>query len=131
MPYSLPRASVDLSETRQPNLYASSTIPLFIAFLCVGLRFWCRWRNAAGLWLDDWLILGSLTFGPNATEDAYIGLFACELTYTGIVVLVKSSILALYWRIFNRTNIKIPIGILATVVSMWGIAVVSVFCALK
>ncbi|KAJ6015163.1 hypothetical protein N7540_009754 [Penicillium herquei] len=142
----MPRASVDLSETRQHDLYASSTIPLFIAFLCVGLRFWSRWKNAAGLWLDDWLILGSLacgfgltasllwwipralgrhiqTFGPNATEEAFIGLFSCELTYTGIVVLVKSSILALYWRIFNRTNIKIPISIIATAVCMWGIAV--------
>ncbi|KAJ5731678.1 uncharacterized protein N7483_006186 [Penicillium malachiteum] len=126
MPHSMPQTSVDLSETRQPNLYASSTIPLFIACLCVGLRFWSRWKNAAGLWLDDWLILGSLTFGPTATEKAFIGLFSCELTYTGIVVLVKSSILALYWRIFNRTNIKIPISILATAVCMWGIAVTSV-----
>lgn len=66
------------------------------------------------------------TFGPNATEDAYIGLFSCELTYTGVIVLVKFSILALYWRLFNRANIKIPISILATLVCMWGIAVVSV-----
>ncbi|PYH67482.1 uncharacterized protein BO88DRAFT_344157 [Aspergillus vadensis CBS 113365] len=138
--------SADLSESRQPNLYASSTIPFFIAVLCVSLRFWCRWKNTAGLWLDDWLILASLacgtgltasllwwipralgrhiqTFGPNATEDAYIGLFSCELTYTGVIVLVKFSILALYWRLFNRANIKIPISILATLVCMWGIAV--------
>ncbi|CRG87514.1 hypothetical protein PISL3812_04532 [Talaromyces islandicus] len=137
---------VDLSQTHQPNLYASSTIPFSIAFLCVGLRFWCRWKKTAGLWLDDWLILLSLgcgagltasllwwiprglgrhiqTFGPNATEEAYIGLFSCELTYTGVIVLVKFSILALYWRIFNKTNIKIPISILATAVCMWGIAV--------
>lgn len=66
------------------------------------------------------------TFGPNATEEAYIGLFSCELTYTGVIVLVKFSILALYWRIFSKTNIKIPISILATGVCMWGIAVVSV-----
>ncbi|KAJ5287687.1 hypothetical protein N7478_003373 [Penicillium angulare] len=139
-------SSVDLSENQQPNLYASSTIPFIIALLCVGLRFWCRWKNTAGWWLDDWLILASLacgtgltasllwwipralgrhiqTFGPNATEDAYIGLFACELTYTGVIVLVKFSIMALYWRIFNKTNIKVPISILATLVCMWGIAV--------
>lgn len=71
------------------------------------------------------------TFGPNATKKAYIGLFSCELTYTGIIVFVKFSILALYWRIFNKTNIKIPISILATGVSMWGIAVVSLFFGLK
>lgn len=58
MSHSMP--SVDLSQTRQPSLYASSTIPFSIAFLCVGLRFWCRWKNTAGLWLDDWLILASL-----------------------------------------------------------------------
>lgn len=52
--------SMDLSQTRQPSLYASSTVPFFAAFLCVGLRFWCRWKNTAGLWLDDWLILVSL-----------------------------------------------------------------------
>lgn len=66
------------------------------------------------------------TFGPNATEDAYIGLFSCELTYTGVIVLVKFSILALYWRLFNRANIKLPISLLATLVCMWGIAVVSI-----
>ncbi|KAI9035645.1 Phosphotransferase enzyme family protein [Aspergillus affinis] len=144
MSHSMP--SVDLSQTRQPNLYASSILPFVVAVLCVGLRFWCRWKNTAGLWFDDWLILASLgcgvgltasllwwipralgrhiqTFGPNATEEAYIGLFSCELTYTGVIVLVKFSILALYWRIFNKTNIKIPISILATAVCMWGIAV--------
>ncbi|GLA28505.1 hypothetical protein AnigIFM63326_006084 [Aspergillus niger] len=138
--------SVDLSESRQSNLYASSTIPFFVAVLCVGLRFWCRWKNTAGIWVDDWLILASLacgtgltasllwwipralgrhiqTFGPNATENAYIGLFSCELTYTGVIVLVKFSILALYWRLFNRANIKIPISLISTLVCMWGIAV--------
>ncbi|OGM47423.1 hypothetical protein ABOM_002560, partial [Aspergillus bombycis] len=66
------------------------------------------------------------TFGPNATEKTYIGLFPCELTYTGAIVLVKFSILALCWRLFNRANTKIPNSILATGVCMWGLAVVSV-----
>lgn len=65
------------------------------------------------------------TFGPNVVEDMFIGLFCCELTYTGVIVFVKFSILALYWRIFSKTNIKIPIAILATLVFMWGTAVVS------
>lgn len=52
--------SVDLSQNRQASLYASSTIPFALAFFCVGLRFWCRWKNAAGLWIDDWLILASV-----------------------------------------------------------------------
>lgn len=48
---------VDLSQNRQPDLYASSTIPMSFALLCVVLRFWCRWNKKAGFWLDDWLIL--------------------------------------------------------------------------
>lgn len=55
--------SVNLSETMQPNLYASSTIPYAIALTCVILRFWCRWFNGAGFWLDDWLILLALVCG--------------------------------------------------------------------
>ncbi|PYI15323.1 hypothetical protein BO99DRAFT_476386 [Aspergillus violaceofuscus CBS 115571] len=151
--------SVGLSQTRQPNSYASSTISFCMAFLCVGLRFWCCWKNTAGLWLDDWLILVSLTCGASltasllrckagpfgitrlletrswkslqtvrrdATQRADIGLFSCGLPNTGIIVLVKCFILALYWRLLNRTNIKIPVSILATAICMWGIAVVSV-----
>lgn len=52
--------SVDLSETRQPNLYAATIVPGFFALVCVTLRFWSRWTNRAGFWLDDWLILCAL-----------------------------------------------------------------------
>lgn len=58
-------------------------------------------------------------------EDLLIADFACELTYTGVIVFVKFSILALYWRIFKMSNIKVPIGIMASLVFMWGITVVS------
>lgn len=51
---------VDLSETRQPNLYAATIVPGAFAFICVVLRFWSRWINRAGFWLDDWLVLCSL-----------------------------------------------------------------------
>lgn len=53
-------SSVDLSDNRQPSLYASSTIPFFFGLLCVILRFWCRWTKRAGFWIDDWLILFAL-----------------------------------------------------------------------
>lgn len=89
----------------------------------------------------NWWLIGELTitglpraigkhiqaFGPNVVEDMFIGLFSSELTYTGVIVFVKFSILALYWRIFSKTNIKLPISILATFVFMWGTAVVSIF----
>lgn len=65
------------------------------------------------------------TFGPNVVEDSTLGLFVAELTYTGVIVLVKLSILALYWRIFGKTiSIRIPIYTLTAAVLMWGIAVV-------
>lgn len=64
-------------------------------------------------------------FGPNVTEEATLGLFIAEMTYTPTIVLVKLSILALYWRIFNKSgSIKIPIYALTAAVVMWGIAVV-------
>ncbi|KAI1092952.1 hypothetical protein F5B19DRAFT_179338 [Rostrohypoxylon terebratum] len=139
--------SVDLSETRQPSLYSSIIICFSFALACVMLRFWCRWIKASGLWLDDWLILIALgcgfglmvdqlwwlprglgrhvwSFGPNVVEYFYIGLFTAELTYTGTIVFVKFSILALYWRVFNSSSsIKVPISIIASAVLMWGIAV--------
>ncbi|KAI1204849.1 uncharacterized protein F4807DRAFT_454337 [Annulohypoxylon truncatum] len=138
--------SVDLSESRQPNIYASITICFFFALVCVMLRFWCRRVKGSGLWLDDWLILVALgcsfglmvnelwwmprglgrhvwSFGPNVVEYFYIGLFIAELTYTGTIIFVKFSVLALYWRLFQNTSIKVPIGIIASAVLMWGTAV--------
>ncbi|RYP41312.1 hypothetical protein DL769_011578 [Monosporascus sp. CRB-8-3] len=139
--------AVDISENRQPNLYASSTIPFFFSVVTVILRFWCRWVNGAGFWLDDYLVLFALacaiglaanmlwwipralgrhvqTFGADVTKYFAIGLFTAELTYTGVIIFVKFSILALYWRIFNKSgSIKLPIGILTAAVLMWGIAV--------
>ncbi|KAI0514755.1 hypothetical protein F5B22DRAFT_647233 [Xylaria bambusicola] len=144
---SIPPVSADLTETMQPNLYASSTVPYTIALTCTALRLWCRWMNRAGLWLDDWLILIALAsatglsadllwwiprglgkhvqaFGPEVQEDWAIGLFTAELTYTGVIVFVKFSILALYWRIFNKnSSIRLPIAILTGTVAAWGIAV--------
>jgi hypothetical protein len=54
-----------------------------------------------------------------------IGLFTAELTYTGVIVFVKFSILAFYWRIFaESTSIKLPIAVMASAAFMWGVAVV-------
>lgn len=136
----------NLAQNRQNSLYASSTIPYCFAVLAVTLRCWCRWHKKAGFWYDDWLVLCAFlcatglsadllwwiprglgrhveTFGPNVDELFAKGLFVAEITYTGVIVFVKFSILALYWRIFNKTNIRLPIAILGTAVLMWGIAV--------
>ncbi|KAI1429593.1 integral membrane protein [Xylaria sp. FL1777] len=139
--------AVDLSESRQPNLYAAIIISFFLAAIVVVLRFWCRWTNGVGFWADDWLIIVALAcsfgltvdqlwwiprglgkhiqaFGPNAVEIFSVGLFTAELTYTGVIVFVKLAILALYWRIFHQnSSIRLPVGILTSAVLMWGIAV--------
>lgn len=52
--------AIDLSDNRQLDLYASSTISFALALISVLLRFWCRRTNRAGLKLDDWLILTAL-----------------------------------------------------------------------
>lgn len=52
--------AVDLAETQQPNLYAAAIVLFSLVLIVVLLRFWCRWINAAGFWIDDWLICVAL-----------------------------------------------------------------------
>ena len=54
------------------------------------------------------------------------GLFISEICYTGIICSIKFSLLAFYWRIFKQSKIRIPLYVIGTIVSCWGIAVVSV-----
>lgn len=53
-------AGVDLSETRQPELYASGITTFVLAVLAVCLRLWARKLLKARCLLDDWLIIGAL-----------------------------------------------------------------------
>jgi hypothetical protein len=58
-------------------------------------------------------------------EVYFHGLFIAEYLYTMSIVLVKWSILALYWRIFGSVrSTRLPIWILFGIVSAWGTAVV-------
>lgn len=61
---------------------------------------------------------------PNAITIFLQGLFISEVCYTGVITTVKYSILALYWRLFKATQIRIPIYILTAMVTCWGLAVV-------
>lgn len=63
-------------------------------------------------------------FQPAAVKHFFINLFVCEIFYTLVLCFTKFSILLFYWRIF-KTNIRIPVIILATIVTGWGISVVS------
>ncbi|KAF7912264.1 uncharacterized protein EAF01_001285 [Botrytis porri] len=138
--------SIDLSASRQANLYAADIITFFAAVVAVGLRIWSRRVAGAGLWLDDLFICVALVggvamminfcwwiphgfgkhmeaFGPKAEYNFFLGFFMAEVIYTVIIVFVKYSILALYWRVFRSTSIKWPVAILAAIVTSWGIAV--------
>ncbi|ESZ93422.1 hypothetical protein SBOR_6193 [Sclerotinia borealis F-4128] len=136
--------SLDMSASRQGNLYAADIITFSAAVVAVGLRIWSRRVAGAGLWWDDYFIcialLGGIAmlanfwiphgygkhmvaFGPKAEYYFFLGFFMTELIYTFIIVFVKYSILALYWRVFRSTSIRWPVGILAAIVTSWGIAV--------
>ena len=59
---------------------------------------------------------------PEASRDIMIGFFINELAYANIV-LVKTSILALYWRIFSvYKSIWVPIRVSIAIVLVWGLA---------
>ena len=60
----------------------------------------------------------------DAVPVFFKGLFISELAYTGVLVFVKYSILALYWRLFRAPHVKIAIYIVSGLVTCWGVAVV-------
>ena len=64
-------------------------------------------------------------YGPEGVKHFYLSLFVCEILYTLTLCLTKFSILLFFLRIFGKTNIRIPIYILASIVTGWAIAVVT------
>lgn len=63
-------------------------------------------------------------YGLEGVKHFYLGLFVCEILYTLTLCLTKFSILLFFVRIFAKTNIRIPVLVLATIVTGWAIAVV-------
>ncbi|RDW60639.1 hypothetical protein BP6252_12022 [Coleophoma cylindrospora] len=141
-------AGTDMSENMQPTIIAINTIGLVLAVAAVGLRVAARKIASAPLWWDDWLVVFALVVGvvyyfmnvawfvphglgkhiwaqadlAEAIWAFRLGLFIQELTYTTIIAIVKYSILAFYWRIFRVPSIRLPIQILAGIVTCWAIA---------
>lgn len=61
---------------------------------------------------------------PEAAMVWAIGLFVSEIVYTLTLCLVKYSTLCLYWRVFGTSKRnRIPIWILAGLVTAWGVAI--------
>lgn len=51
---------VDVQASRQPQLYAASTITFVLAVIAVILRFLSRKLLKTNYWLDDWLSVAAL-----------------------------------------------------------------------
>ena len=48
------------NDTRQPNMIATAVCGLVVAYVAVSLRFIARRKSAAGIGIDDWLIVAAL-----------------------------------------------------------------------
>ena len=62
--------------------------------------------------------------GIDAQNYALRCIFATHFSYTWSICFIKFSILALYWRIFNTTFLRMPIITLALVTLGWAISLV-------
>lgn len=64
-------------------------------------------------------------YGLEGVKHFYLSLFVCEILYTLTLCLTKFSIMLFFLRIFGKTSIRIPIYILAMIVTGWAVSVVS------
>lgn len=63
-------------------------------------------------------------YGPEGVRNFFLNLFVCEILYTIVLCLTKFSVMLFYIRIFGKSNIGIPVGIIGSIVACWGVAVV-------
>jgi hypothetical protein len=52
-------------------------------------------------------------------------MFATEFAYSWSIFFIKCSIIALYWRIFSSSFLRIPIILTGLVTALWAIILVS------
>ncbi|OJJ70086.1 hypothetical protein ASPBRDRAFT_45416 [Aspergillus brasiliensis CBS 101740] len=143
-----PPPGLDLSESKRSELYGAYCSTYILAVTAVALRLVCRTVvSKVGLWWDDYMICIAVTFatgnfidmviwvyrgvgthiylyGMTGLYHFLINLFVCEILYTLSICFTKYSVLLFYWRIFGTTSIRIPIYVLAFVVTGWGLGVI-------
>ncbi|EXK38284.1 hypothetical protein FOMG_08694 [Fusarium oxysporum f. sp. melonis 26406] len=131
-----------------PNIIASAAITLPLATLALIARLVARKITKAGYGIDDafavvgWL--GSLALLTNGmiwikdglgkpmevglTDDftfhdknrlAWIHMWTTSFTYTFAIAFSKFAILAFYWRLFQFSDIRIPIQVLSCITVAW------------
>ncbi|KAG9257235.1 uncharacterized protein F5Z01DRAFT_459920 [Emericellopsis atlantica] len=77
------------------------------------------WVNhGLGLHIDDVMAMRGITQGEALFQSKLL-LFIAELFYAFGLFFAKVSILSLYWRMFNVTNIRLPIQILFGCSFVW------------
>ncbi|KAJ5971296.1 uncharacterized protein N7479_001214 [Penicillium vulpinum] len=76
------------------------------------------------LWVNRGVGTHIYPLGLTGVSHFYINLFVCEILYTLSLCFTKYSILLFFWRIFNLTNIRIPIYIIASLITGWGLGII-------
>ncbi|OAQ57484.1 hypothetical protein VFPPC_11980 [Pochonia chlamydosporia 170] len=131
-----PPPGTDLAASKYSVIVAAYSATWALGAIAVALRVLCRRLTKHRLWLDDWLIIAAVVLNhglgrhvwaapPDATNVwAKAGILG-SLCYTSHTILIKLSILALYWRFFSiEDSIRPLIWILFGIVCSWGVAVV-------
>ncbi|KAL8627300.1 hypothetical protein Q9189_006992 [Teloschistes chrysophthalmus] len=145
-----PPLGMDLTASQVPRILGVNIATFCLAVIAIVLRFTARRLSRAAFWWDDWLMVPAIFFSGVmcltsiiymihhglgrhiwvAPKDAGVawakGLFISEVSYTIIICSIKFSLLAFYWRIFKQSKMRVPIYVLGTIVSCWGIAVILV-----
>ncbi|MCJ1356672.1 MAG: hypothetical protein MMC33_006667 [Icmadophila ericetorum] len=145
---------------RSSQLYAAGITTWVIAVIALSLRILGRRVSGNSLWWDDRFIIiamvrnfskrpllldtkiNRLSIGlglpitvaldrhPTVFLNTLKGLYAAGIIFPLNIAAAKFSLLAFYWRIFRVPSIRIPIYILATIITSWFIAVfIIAFCA--
>ena len=144
-------AGEDLTATQAPRIIATSIVLMIISAIAVALRFIARHLSEAGLWWDDWTILGAMVltwgecismiigtnhgFGQHSASQAdfatrisnaqlwFKNFYAYETIYTVAIFLAKMSILLFYSRIFKERKFLIALRTTFALVIGWFVAV--------
>ena len=65
-----PYPGLDINDTQSPRIIGTCITLIVITTAAVALRFLARHLSRAGLWWDDWTILGALVRLRNPTFDS-------------------------------------------------------------
>ncbi|PVH95970.1 hypothetical protein DM02DRAFT_570318 [Periconia macrospinosa] len=146
-----PPPGLDLTESRVPQINGALISTFTLATVAISLRLTARHLKGNPIWTEDWLaVIAWVASGvhcfisisymvPNGTgKHVWVGppvavkawasgLFVSEIAYTFTIACVKWSTLLFYWRIFSaKKSIRLPIFVLAGIVSAWAMAVILV-----